>query len=257
MIFTTRRLRRLACAALVVLQLLIALTGNYAFFNLLTVALSLTLLDDASWPRRAERRRDVGRGQPSRRLRSVPLLLPVSLAVVTVPVSLAVLGSQARIDLPGVARLGSLRAALAPFHSVNAYGLFAVMTTTRPELIVEGSNDGRTWNAYEFKYKPGELRRAPPWVAPHQPRLDWQMWFAALDRFDESSWLERFCRRLLEGSPAVLELLAVNPFPDTPPRFVRVVRSQYNVASTGGPSPRAGMVDTRRAAALFAGDVAV
>jgi hypothetical protein len=230
LIFTTRRLRHVACAALVVLQLLIALTGNYAFFNLLTVALSLTLLDDASWRRWAERR-DVGPGQPSRRLRNCPLLLPVSLAVVTVPVSLAVLGSQARIDLPEVARLGSLRAALAPFHSVNAYGLFAVMTRTRPELVVEGSNDGQTWNAYEFKYKPGGLRRAPPWVAPHQPRLDWQMWFAALDRYDESSWLERFCHRLLEGSPPVLELLAVNPFPQSPPRFVRIVRSRYHVAS--------------------------
>ena len=131
---------------------------------------------------------------------------------------------------PDPPRFGSLRAALAPFRSVNAYGLFAVMTATRPELIIEGSNDRQTWSAYEFRYKPGELRRAPPWVAPHQPRLDWQMWFAALDRFEGSPWLERFCHRLLEGSPAVLDLLAGNPFPEAPPRFVRVMRSRYHVA---------------------------
>src|SRR5262249_7058642 len=69
---------------------------------------------------------------------------------------------------------------VAPFRSVNGYGLFRVMTTSRPEIIVEGSADGRTWQAYEFRHKPGDLRRRPDFVAPHQPRLDWQMWFAAL-----------------------------------------------------------------------------
>jgi hypothetical protein len=134
------------------------------------------------------------------------------------------------MDLPGSAWLRSVRRAVGPFRSVNTYGLFAVMTPTRPELLVEGSHDGQTWHRYEFKDKPGDPRRAPPWVAPHQPRLDWQMWFAALDRFDASSWLERFCHRLLEGSPAVLDLMAVNPFPDAPPRFVRLLRAQYHVA---------------------------
>jgi lipase maturation factor 1 len=230
-IFTTRGLRHVAGVVLVVLQLLIALTGNYAFFNLLTIALSLTLLDDAWWPRWGRPYLDVGAWLPARRLRSCPVVLLVAVAVVTVPASLGVLASQARIDLPGSAWLRSVRVALAPFRSVNAYGLFAVMTPTRPELTVEGSIDGETWQPYEFKDKPGDLRRAPPWVAPHQPRLDWQMWFAALDRFDASSWLERFCHRLLEGSPAVLDLLAENPFPDAPPRFVRVRRAQYHVAA--------------------------
>ena len=69
---------------------------------------------------------------------------------------------------------------LAPLHVVNTYGLFAVMTTERPEIIVEGSNDGQSWVEYEFRYKPGDVRQPPAWVAPHQPRLDWQLWFAAL-----------------------------------------------------------------------------
>ena len=64
--------------------------------------------------------------------------------------------------------------AIAPFRIVNRYGLFAVMTTERPEVEIEGTVDGETWLAYEFPYKLGPLDRPPPWVAPHMPRLDWQ-----------------------------------------------------------------------------------
>jgi hypothetical protein len=230
LIFTTRSLRHVACGALVGLQLLIALTGNYGFFNLLTAALSLTLLDDAWWPHWTAPSLYAAARGPDRRRHPFPLLPALILAIVTVPVSLGVLASQTQVALPGASQLVSLRRALAPFRSVNGYGLFAVMTTTRPELIVEGSNDGQTWQAYEFRYKPGDLHRAPSWIAPHQPRLDWQMWFAALDRFGGSPWLERFCHRLLEGTPAVLDLLAVNPFAEAPPRFVRVMRADYHVA---------------------------
>jgi hypothetical protein len=87
-----------------------------------------------------------------------------------------------------------------------------------------------TWLPYEFAYKAGDPRRRPPWVAPHQPRLDWQMWFAALSRFEQEDWYQRFCMRLLEGSPDVAALLAVNPFPQQPPRFVRGVLYQYHFA---------------------------
>ena len=80
----------------------------------------------------------------------------------------------------------------APFYLANSYGLFAVMTTSRIEIVVEGSNDGQTWQAYEFKYKPGDLARRPPWVAPYQPRLDWQMWFAALGRYQENPLVRQF-----------------------------------------------------------------
>jgi hypothetical protein len=109
----------------------------------------------------------------------------------------------------------------APFGVVNTYGLFAVMTTSRPEIIVEGSNDGQTWLEYGFKYKPGDLKRAPVWVQPHQPRLDWQLWFAALSNYQAHPWFVNFAVRLLEGSPDVLALVARNPFPSAPPRYVR------------------------------------
>ena len=110
---------------------------------------------------------------------------------------------------------------------VNHYGLFSVMTTSRMEIVVEGSRDGRTWEPYEFKWKPCDVTRAPPWVAPHQPRLDWQMWFAALGDYRLNGWFIGFLIRLLQGSPPVLALLRHNPFPDGPPSYVRAVLYQY------------------------------
>src|SRR5205085_6205597 len=95
-----------------------------------------------------------------------------------------------------------------PFGIVNSYGLFAVMTTTRPEIIVQASSDGQNWSDYRFRYKPGELTRGSTWVAPYQPRLDWQMWFAALGSYQNNLWVVNFLVRLLQGSPDVTARLA-------------------------------------------------
>jgi hypothetical protein len=117
---------------------------------------------------------------------------------------------------------------LGPLRTFNTYGLFAVMTTSRPEIIIEGSNDGVTWAEYEFKYKPGDLKRRPRFVEPHQPRLDWQMWFAALGNYQQNPWLVNFCIRLSQGSKEVLALLERNPFPDQPPRYIRATVYSYH-----------------------------
>jgi hypothetical protein len=114
-----------------------------------------------------------------------------------------------------------------PLEIVNSYGLFAVMTTQRMEIIVEGSTDGDHWQAYEFRYKPGDVNTAPRWIEPFQPRLDWQMWFAALSNYQSNPWFVNFLVRLLEGSPAVEKLLATNPFLGHPPRFIRASVYEY------------------------------
>jgi hypothetical protein len=103
-----------------------------------------------------------------------------------------------------------------------------MMTTSRPEIVVQGSNDGDTWLDYEFKFKPGDLKRAPRWVEPFQPRLDWQMWFAALSNYPSTPWFSNFMVRLLEGSPDVLGLLAKNPFPGNPPKYIRALLFDYS-----------------------------
>ena len=121
-----------------------------------------------------------------------------------------------------------LNGVIGPFRSLNNYGLFTVMTTTRPELIFEGSNDGIDWRPYEFPHKPGDPARRPDFVAPHQPRLDWQLWFAALEPPGENRWVLGLCEHLLRGTPQVLSLFSVNPFPGRPPRYIRVVRYEYH-----------------------------
>jgi hypothetical protein len=124
--------------------------------------------------------------------------------------------------------VSSLSQQITPYGIVNPYGLFVNMTTTRAEIIVEGSNDGKTWLPYEFKYKPGDVNRTPEWVAPFQPRLDWQMWFAALDQYGSYTWFDTLMTRLLQGTPEVLALLAKNPFPGTPPHYVRAELYDYH-----------------------------
>lgn len=129
--------------------------------------------------------------------------------------------------------LRDVHAAIAPLRSFNSYGLFAVMTTTRPEIIIEGSADGHVWVPYEFKWKPGDVRARPKLVAPHQPRLDWQLWFAALGSIRENPWFARFLMRLLEGRPEVTSLLEHVPFSPEPPRYVRAVLYEYRFTHFG------------------------
>jgi hypothetical protein len=119
---------------------------------------------------------------------------------------------------------------VAPFNSVNGYGLFRVMTTARPEIVIEVSSDGAVWKEQEFKWKAGNIMRRPRFVEPHMPRLDWQMWFAALDPLSAQEWLLPLVERLIAGEPAVTKLLGPNPL-DGRPRYVRLAYYQYHFTS--------------------------
>jgi len=229
-----RRLRVIAFALVAGLQSLVALTGNYAFFNFLAVALCLFLLDDRVFDRVLRRSAGLSAGRPRTRSPQMLALRTVAVwlfAVITVPVSLMMFTGSIGLALP-LPLVAEVADFISPFRSVNSYGLFAVMTTTRDEIVVEGSNDGERWQPYEFPFKPGDVNRPPPWVAPHQPRLDWQMWFAALASYADAPWFRNFCLRLLEGSPDVLALMPRNPFPDGPPKYVRGVLYRYHFGKT-------------------------
>ncbi|HTW67077.1 MAG TPA: lipase maturation factor family protein [Bryobacteraceae bacterium] len=197
------------------LQVMIFLTGNYTFFNLLTMALCLFLIDDNALAKLHLRSRLVYTG------RSVAAAVAAVLLILSVSEVWETFFTTSFEEGNAAVRLA------APFQIANTYGLFATMTTTRPEIIVEGSNDGVSWLPYVFPYKPGALEQPPHWVAPYQPRLDWQMWFAALTNFRSSPWFVNFMVRLLQGSPAVSGLLAKNPFPTAPPRYVRAELFDY------------------------------
>jgi len=224
-LFAPRRIRFGAVTCIAALQGLILLTGNYGFFNWLTLALCILALDDGVWPS------VVGRWQrPAVRPYRTRWLVPVG--GVLFLLTLVPLMGSANVRMP-LRPLASLNEFLGPLRLVNPYGLFAVMTTRRPEILVEGSEDGRTWKAYEFRYKPGSLNRRPAFVAPHQPRLDWQMWFAALDDPRSQPWFFAFSQSLLQGSPSVLALLATNPFLQSPPRYLKTTVYDYHFTDPG------------------------
>lgn len=228
-VFLGRRARAIAAAAFVGLQVFIGATGNYGFFNLLSALLCVPLLDDeqlfALVPRALRSRVTQTSLAPDVRRVLLHGLVAVLLLALTVPMSLAQLTGVRTLVGPfeGLVRLAR------PFHLTSRYGLFAVMTTTRPEVIIEGSNDGVTWTPYVFRWKPGRRSRRPTFVEPDMPRLDWQMWFDGLhiERAVQTGSrafnvvTPSVVERLREGSPAVLALLGPNPFPDAPPRFVR------------------------------------
>ena len=131
-----------------------------------------------------------------------------------------------------ISRTQLMNASFEPLHLVNTYGAFGSVTRERPEIVIEGTDDpdagaDAEWRAYEFKGKPGDPSRRPPWVAPYHLRLDWQMWFAAMRPHRHPRWLVRLVAKLLEGDDAVLGLLASNPFPESPPRRVRARLFRY------------------------------
>ena len=241
MMFLPRRPRQFAAWATILMQVLIMLTSNHNFFNLLTIVLCLLLFDDRAfrWLRREEGPKATARSMARGFLR---VATPVPgryanafaglLAVVILSSTLSMMWSTTTGHaLPAFNE--TVVRALVQWHVVNNYHVFPNMTTARPELVVEGSFDGKEWKAYGFKYKPGELTRRPPFVVPHQPRLDWQMWFAALYPPDSrvAYWFYDFMRRLLEGSPDVLALLDHNPFPDQPPKYLRARLELYQFAT--------------------------
>ena len=203
-----RRVRQVAAGLLVLLQLVIALTGNFAFFNLLSIVLCLWALDDnclEGWYR----------WKVAPRARFAQVLNGAVAAVVLLSL-LQIFGLEPSL--------------LESFEVVNVYGLFAVMTTSRIELVIEGSNDNLHWESYSFRYKPGDVYRRLPVIAPLQPRLDWQMWFAGLGVPAQNDWTKTLVYALLAGQPRVLRLLEYSPF-HHPPRSIRILAYRYTFSN--------------------------
>lgn len=217
---TTSYGRLLAFLMTLFLQLMIMISGNYAFFNTLTMALCIPLLDDKylSW---------MFDGAPA-----ISALFPHIFSGIVLNAVAAVLILLNVLELVHlfvrIPRFEKIRFMISPYYLINPYGLFARMTTTRNEIIIQGSNDGEVWKDYEFHWKPGDVKAPPRQVAPHQPRLDWQMWFASLSSYQNNPWFIRLLTCLLQGSHSVLALFKKNPFPEAPPKFIRTLMYEYH-----------------------------
>jgi lipase maturation factor 1 len=231
------------------LQVTILLTGNYAFFNLLSLSLCIWGLDDQTF----ERLRGFVRVRSllpefGDRAYSVIRAAGSWLLIAYIGLGLGQIALMLRSD-PGSTIRSALRV-LGPFEIVNTYGLFAVMTTARPEIVIEGSNDQEQWLEYSFQYKPGETHRSLPLIAPYHPRLDWQMWFAALGTYIDNPWVSGLMYRILVGDPVVLHLMSDPPF-RKPPRYLRAVLYDYRFTEPAERRKTGAVWDRRRQGIWF------
>ncbi len=219
-VFGNEPVRLFVLGAFFSLQFMIWLTGNFSYLNHLTVALTALLIGNMYLPPWLGSLPEVSQSPY------------VDLVCTTIGTALTIMQMvqiwQHFVPNP---LFRTWLSVLAPFHAINAYGIFAVMTTIRHEVIFEGSDDGKHWEEYLFYHKPSEITRRPRRISPYQPRIDWQAWFLPLGSFRYDTWFDRFIYKLLQGSPEVLYLLRFNPFPNAPPRYIRTVLYEYEFSS--------------------------
>jgi hypothetical protein len=237
MLFFPRRIRIICFWIVTPWQIGVILTANYAFLNYLVLALGFLLLDDKLLRRFVPGRFNLPIAtQPAGEDKASPapsiLLHLRSLRVAIAAVLLSWVGYATASELVGMLlRPNPLPTApiqaLEPFRIANEYGLFAVMTRGRYEIEFQGSNDNRNWTPYPFRYKPQALNERPGLYAPYQPRFDWNLWFAARGDGRQNQIVPITEEKLLANDASVLHLFRGNPFPNSPPRYVRAVLWQY------------------------------
>ena len=236
----SKSFRHVSALQLIGLQVLFMLSGNFAFFNLLSIVILIPLLSFDSFE--SNRHLDLTRSS----LKFVSKIVYLSISVLLVSllfINLKIIWTTCHFEsfLPisisqkvnkFIDYQRGYHQMIRPFLLTNSYGLFARMTTRRPEIQIQASMDGKVWKDYEFKYKLNNENQILRQVAPHQPRLDWQMWFSALrGRFPERGWMPNFILRLLEGEKSVIKLMRAAPY-EQKPRFIRAILFHYEFKGT-------------------------
>lgn len=236
-LFWPRALRHLGALVVLAFQLTLIASGNLSFLNWLTIVPVVACFDDAALakvlpPRLALRAHKAALfAEPSRAQAVAAWGLCALVAALSIPVVLNLLSPQQRMN-----------AGFNALKLVNTYGAFGSVGRERHELSFEGAEagpdggppaDDAAWRAYEFPCKPGDVHRRPCWMSPYHRRLDWQVWFAAMGGPDDEPWTVHLLWKLLHNDPGALSLLANNPFPGAPPRFVRVRRFRYHLLPPG------------------------
>jgi len=233
--FGPKHLRHLAGVLMVTFQIILILSGNLSFLNYLTIVPMIACFDDSllrrllpgALVRRADRAAARAESSPAQSIVVGLLVLAVTL-LSYYPVRNLMSSRQA------------MNTSFNRLNLVNTYGAFGSVGKERHEIVFEGTDDAAitdssVWKEYEFKAKPGDPARRPAIVAPYQPRIDWQIWFAAMSLPDRYPWTVHLVWKLLHGDAGALSLLANNPFLDHPPRFIRARYYRYEFAPPGNP----------------------
>jgi hypothetical protein len=231
-VFGPARLRRIAGLLLVSFQVMLIVSGNLAFLNWLTIVPALACFDDSFW------RRVLPRGivEPAVKARGAGFHGFQQVAATALLIVVALLAIYPLVNLLSPSQ--AMNASFDRLHLVNTYGAFGSVGRERAELVFEGTEDpvpgeGARWKEYEFPCKPTGLERRPCVISPYHYRLDWLLWFAAMDRPEQYPWTLHLVWKLLENDPVTLQLVKENPFVETPPRFVRVELYRYRFAPPG------------------------
>jgi Lipase maturation factor len=234
--FGPRVARHIAGVLLISFQILLVVSGNLSFLNYVTIIPFLACLDDTFLRRllptvlvRRAERQALG-AKPSRMQNGLAIGLALLVGYLSVAPVLNLISERQLMNY-----------SYDPLDLVNTYGAFGAVGRERDEIVFEGTDDRQItsttqWKEYEFKAKPGDPNRPPPFVAPYQPRIDWQIWFAAMASPAEYPWTLHFVWKLLKNDPGTLSLLAGNPFPNAPPRYIRARLYRYKFASLGDPA---------------------
>jgi hypothetical protein len=247
-VFGPRWGRRIAGAVILGFQLTLILSGNLSFLNWLTIVPALACFDDRFLARvlpRALVQRAARAAQEARPSVAMERTSWVAVALVAV------------LSIPPVLNLASPRQIMNTsfdrFDLVNTYGAFGSVGRDRWNVVFEGTADDARdphaqWKAYPYRALPVAVGERPVVIAPYQPRLDWQMWFAAMSSPDQYPWTIHLVWKLLHNDPGALSLFRDNPFPDRPPRYVRAVLYRYAFAA---PDDREGRWWTREEQGLW------
>ncbi|OBG64759.1 MULTISPECIES: lipase maturation factor family protein [unclassified Mycobacterium] len=216
-LFAPQPVAGVAAAIIVVTQLWLVASGNFAWLNWVTILLACSAIDD-SWFRA--------------RLHPAFSATPVWFAALVIAFTAAVLFMSYWPVRNMLSKRQRMNMSFNSFHLVNTYGAFGSIGRVRREVVIEGTDEAHpteqtVWKEYEFKGKPGAVRRLPRQWAPYHLRLDWLMWFAAISPAYAQPWLTPFLQRLLCNDRPTLRLLRRNPFPDAPPRYVRALLYEY------------------------------
>jgi lipase maturation factor 1 len=220
-LFLTDDIRAAVGIAFIALQVIIWSTGNFSYLNHLTASFSIIAFNNSY----------LSFIQKPLPVHSSPWFLQWLLSVIG---ALFIILQCVRLwnhFQPQRRILAEWLHRLSFFHLVNHYGLFAIMTKERIEIVVEGSEEGTIWKEYLCRYKPSEVTRRPRRISPYQPRLDWQMWFLPFDDFESETWFQEYLYHLLKGTPEVLKLIRYNPFPDKPPKYIRALMYDYRFST--------------------------
>jgi hypothetical protein len=232
-VFGPRRARHVAGGLIVLFQALLIVSGNLSFLNWLTITVALACFDDGLLSRFVPARSRTWIAERTEKAQETKVR---GIVVYALAVVVALLSLNPILNL--VSPTQRMNTSYDPFDLVNSYGAFGSIGRERFEIVLQGTDDAEptdeaSWVEYDFRCKPGDVLRRPCWISPYHYRLDWQMWFQAMPGATAEPWFVHLVAKLLQGDAPTRRLLALGPFQDRPPRWIRAAYYRYQFTRPG------------------------